>query len=274
MLYYACRVTDHVSYTWPTHPNCSMIETPDFKPTSEGKKGSRTRVFFIIAGIIILSILTFFSLVTYYIWQLKHGDAAALEQSFQGNISLVEGLLTSDETVNQDMVKGMIRSHNPVAGNNNSTITVVAFIDFECPFCQAGYGMFKGVMDTYGPAVKFVFKHFPIESIHPNSTQAALAAQCAHEQKSFWPYYDQLFTNKQLDRELLLGYARATSLNRTAFETCLSNQKYLREVEEDLNDGIALGVRGTPTYFVNGTKIEGVAKREIWDKVILEYLKK
>lgn len=242
------------------------------QPQAPQKKAGK--IFTLVVGVVFLCVIGFGALVSYYIWQIKYGDPQTVTKTFQSDISLYEGLSRTSTDVSAEQVQATIRSHSPTAGTPDAAVTVIAFIDFECPFCQAEYQTFKGVMDTYGPAARFVFKHFPIQSIHPDSFQASLAAACASEQKNFWSYYDLLFVNKQFDQASLISYAKTLKLDIAKFTTCLDTKKYTSAVETDLQDGVDLGVRGTPTYFVNGIKIEGAADRAVWDQVILKELKK
>jgi protein-disulfide isomerase len=121
---------------------------------------------------------------------------------------------------------------------------------------------------------KIVFKHFPVESLHPNAVAAATAATCAADQKKFWEYHNLLFTDKQLDQDSLLAEAQKLGLNLEKFQTCLTSQLHVKNIEQDLADGATLGVRGTPTYFVNTTKIEGSVDQSVWDQVVVNELKK
>ncbi len=257
-----------------THSHCSMLEPTGLTPNNTTGHKRLGTIVAAIAVFISLTVLAFLIMVGYYVWQIKFGDATKLEQTFRSAISLAEGLPISDAEATKQQINQTITPANPRFGNENAPVTVVAFIDFECPFCQAEYATFEQVMETYEPAVRFVFKHFPLQSIHPQSVDASLAAACADEQDRFWPYYDLLFTKKMFDRDALISYAQSLNLNTTAFTACLDTKKYATQVETDFNDGVSLGVRGTPTFFVNDKKIEGAATKQIWDTVILEELKK
>ena len=103
---------------------------------------------------------------------------------------------------------------------------------------------------------------------------AHLAAACANEQNKFWEYHDLLFTVKKYDAASLTDYADKLKLNKKQFSDCLSSEKYKSAIEKDLYDSAMFNVRGTPTYFINQTKLEGVIPKDYWDKIILENLKK
>ncbi len=156
-----------------------------------------------VLGFSAIGFLFFSAYLGYYLWVGKYGDATQqinLAKQFTEQFSLSPELrgVEARPTVEQPAAS-LIRPHNPTIGNPNAPITIVAFIDFECPFCQRAYPTFARIIDTYAPATNIVFKHFPVESIHPRAQQASMAAQCAHEQGKFWEYYNLLFTKKTLD---------------------------------------------------------------------------
>ncbi len=212
-------------------------------------------------------------MIFYYTWQLRYGDAekvtSQFNEQFTQSLDLSKIKLDSLESVEKSDI---IRSHNPTLGQPDSDVTIVAFIDFECPFCKRSYPTFNKIIDQYTPGIQIVFKHLPLVSIHPNSLSAAHAAACAEEQGKFWPYYNALFSGNSLEESTYLSYANSLSLDINKFSNCLSSQTYGKDIKEDLEDAIALGVRGTPTYFLNGKKIEGVITKEVWDSLILQAL--
>jgi protein-disulfide isomerase len=161
-----------------------------------------------------------------------------------------------------------IASDSPVLDSVNATVYVIEFSDYECPYCQASEGTNQEVIsrlkegDSTWEApipkviedyvntgkVKLVFRSFPL---HTNSKEAALAAKCAQEQGKFWEYHQVLFKKYDaLTSTDLKRYAVDLNLNLSQFNQCLDSNKYEKSVENDLNDGNALGVSGTPTFFI------------------------
>jgi len=230
-------------------------------------------VLLIILVLVVITVLLFGGFFVYYAWELKYGDAAGLAEQFTEVKFTVDESLS--EQIDSAVIKNMdqyVRDYNPVFGNQEGAITILAFTDFECPFCRQAHSEFKTIMEKYKPVIKVVFKNLPLESIHPWSVPAALAAACAHEQASFWPYHDLLFGQKNLDNAVLLNYASQLGLEEESFNLCFSQGKYQRQINQDVLDAMELGVRDTPTYFVNGFKMEGVFDKKVWDKIILEFL--
>lgn len=153
---------------------------------------------------------------------------------------------------------------DPFIGPKDSAIIIMEFSDFQCPFCKASFPSIREITAEY-PNVKYIYRDFPVDELHTEARSAAEAAACAHEQEMFWPYHDRLFQNQHdLTNNALLKYAKQTGLDIEKFKECFENNSFAEEVERDREAGIDLGVRGTPTWFINGEKVEGVILKEGW----------
>lgn len=151
-----------------------------------------------------------------------------------------------------------VASNDRIRGNKKAPITIVEFSDYQCPFCSRFHDTMNQVMQNYPDKVRWVFKHFPLESIHPNAKKAAEAAECAGDQNKFWEFSDEVFANQgSLSVSYLSTIAKNLGLNTDKFESCLSSGKYVKKVENDLSEGQKLGVKGTPGSFINGKNIPG-----------------
>ncbi|MEK7084806.1 MAG: thioredoxin domain-containing protein [Patescibacteria group bacterium] len=246
-----------------------------FSPITQWYRTKTGAAFIAILSAILFFGVIFLSFLAYYLWQIKYGDAQKLAEQFSQKFTVLPGSVEAERAQYPiETMKQIIRPQSPTLGRMDAPVTVIEFIDFECPYCQESYGIVKGVKETYAPVLRVVFKHFPIESIHPNAMQSAFGSACAGEQGKFWQYYDLLFQTKQLDPASLRAHAEKLNLNMSAFTACLDSERYRSAVEQDLIDGVNLGVRGTPTYFVNGMKVEGVVPRDVWDRVILDEINK
>ncbi|MCG5468284.1 DsbA family protein [Micromonospora sp. LAH09] len=140
-------------------------------------------------------------------------------------------------------------------------VTLVEFLDFECESCAAAYPAVKQILATYQDRITVVVRYFPIPS-HPNADLAARAAQAAANQGRFPDMYVQLFENQtrwghqeQPQTELFLGYARALGLDLPRFQRDLDDPATATRVAKDKADGVAAGVQGTPTFFLNGRRL-------------------
>ena len=244
---------------------------PDVLPQKRWYRTPGGVIFLIVVSVILVFVIVFGGLIAYYTWQLKFGNAEELAQRFSQNMTVDASLAErpSPTIIEQD-IQSFIRPYSPTFGNNDAPVTILMFIDFECPFCQAAYASFRDVMETYEPTARVVFKHFPVTAIHPLATQAGLAAQCANDQNKFWEYYNILFERKVFEKNSLGAYARELGLDMNLWNSCFESKKYLGQLNQDFQDGVALGARGTPTYIVNNRKVDGVISREEWDRIILE----
>ena len=156
-------------------------------------------------------------------------------------------------------VNVQIEDNDPVLGDPDAPVSVVEFSDFECPFCGRAY--FDAVADlkqssyfTNGE-VNFIYKHFPLTSIHPRAQPSAEASLCADEQGMFWEYHDMLFENQaSLDDASLKSYASQLGLDTNEFNDCLDSGEYGGEVSKELAQATAAGGRGTPYFVVINTE--------------------
>ena len=162
----------------------------------------------------------------------------------------------------------------PVKGDKNAPVTIVAFSDFECPFCSRVVPTLKQLEDQYGGKIKVAFKNQPLP-FHANAKLAAAAALAAHEQGKFWEYHDKLFANQRaLDRASLEKYAQELGLNVDKFKAALDQGKFNAQIEADMAQASSVGASGTPTFFINGRTLVGAQPVDAFKRVIDEELKK
>lgn len=159
---------------------------------------------------------------------------------------------------------------DPSMGNPDAPVVVVEFSDFQCPYCgRFQQDTFKQIMDTYGDDILFVYRDFPLSSIHPRAEASAEAAECADDQGAFWDYHDLLFANQTaLDNDSLISYAEQLDLDVDTFTECLTSGEKADEVQADFNDGRSYGVTGTPTFFINGVRVVGAQPFASFEQVI------
>jgi len=248
---------------------------PETIPPSVPEKKNRikTIALFSLVTVLIIILAIFLILSGYYFWLIKNDQAGTIEKQFQEEFTSDPSLpAVSSRIYTKQEVDAFIRPFNPILGQKDTPLTLVMFIDFECPYCQKSYPIVESIIARYGSTIKVVFKHFPIASIHQNAVLSSLAAACAHEQGAFWPYYQKLFQTKKLTKSDLLATSNTIGLQPIPFQACLEQEKHINELNQDLSDGVTLGVSGTPTYFLNGKKIKGVISETQWDTLILEQL--
>lgn len=149
-----------------------------------------------------------------------------------------------------------------VKGNPKAAVIFTEFADFQCPACRAFEPSLKKLEEEYGDKVKIVFKHFPLKSIHPNAFAASVAAEAAGKQNKFWEFHDILY-KKQAEwagvpnpTEKFVSYAKSLTLDEEQFEKDLKDPKLQAAVNAQTDEGIRIGVSGTPSLFINGQPIE------------------
>lgn len=141
-------------------------------------------------------------------------------------------------------------------GSNNPKITIVIFSDFGCPVCRSAFPKLREISLKYGKSVKIIYRDYPV--VQQYSKDLAMAGRCAGEQGFFWLMYDKLFTNQGVStKEELVNLGNLIGLDSQKFSVCLENKLYEKNIDQDLVDGTELEVSGTPTWFINGNKIEG-----------------
>jgi protein-disulfide isomerase len=167
----------------------------------------------------------------------------------------------------------------PSLGSASAPVVIVAFSDFQCPYCgrfeeQTFPRLKTDYIDT--GKVRFVFFDFPLSQLHPNAELAAEAAACAQEQGAYWPMHDLLFrkqaewagTSNSSTEGLFRLYAQSLNLKADQFATCLSDQRYVQGIKKDQQVGLDAGVQGTPTFFINGRELVGAQPYEAFKQLI------
>ncbi len=168
--------------------------------------------------------------------------------------------------------KEILGEDNYWLGSASPKITIVEFADFNCAHCQNAFPIIRELGLKYKNDIKIIFRDFPV--IAESSGDLALAARCAGEQGFFWIMHDKLFLNQGVnDDARLKELAKQTGINMIKFNSCFSGKKYENKIQKDLNDGVSLGVSGTPTWFINGQKVAGDIPLSGFEDIIKQILK-
>ncbi len=151
---------------------------------------------------------------------------------------------------------------DPAWGSPAAPVTIVEFADFECPACKDSLPVLRQLRDLYKDQVRLVYRDFPLSG-HPQARPAAEAAHCAHEQGKFWAYHDALFAQApDLKPSDYMVLAERLGLNPAEFTACLAGTRPKAAVARDLAEAQGLGLRGTPTFFINGRYLAGFQSLE------------
>ncbi|MEE2822532.1 MAG: thioredoxin domain-containing protein [Acidobacteriota bacterium] len=163
---------------------------------------------------------------------------------------------------------------HPFLGPVDAPVTVVEFSDFECPYCLAMFGSLKTLRQKYGEKIRFVFRQFPLNRIHPRAQKAAEASLCAADQGKFWELHDAMFEDQDgLKVPDLESKAEFAGMDMEEFKACLNDARYSEHVKQDIVDGTAAGVLGTPALFINGRPLLGSVPYEEITKLVDEELR-
>ena len=161
---------------------------------------------------------------------------------------------------------------DPAVGPEDAPVVIIEFSDYQCYYC----GLFARetlhpLLNLYGDQIRFVYRDFVFYG--PVSLQAAISAECAAEQGAFWPYHDRLFEQQNnLNAELFFALAKELDLDMQAFARCVDDPAVAGEVKADTADGQALGVRGTPTFYINGRVLVGAQPLNAFADIVDEEL--
>jgi protein-disulfide isomerase len=175
------------------------------------------------------------------------------------------------QSITVEQILGAL-AEGPALGPLEAPVTIIEFSDFQCSFCKKFWAeTFPRLKEAYikPGRVRFVYRHLAILGEH--SVQAALAAECAGDQRKFWEYHDRLFGSQgplAYTRTRLAGYAKELDLDVGGFGQCLESGKYLKKVETDTKLAQFLGARGTPAFLVNGRLLIGAHPFETFETVI------
>ena len=148
-------------------------------------------------------------------------------------------------------------------GPATAAVTLVQYGDYECPYTRQSTTVVRAIQQQLGDKLRFVFRNFPLTEIHPHALHAALAAEAAAAQGKFWQMHDYIFHHQHtLEDSDLEQFAEAVDLDMQQFARDMAERPYLSRIEEDLKSGIRSGVRGTPTFFINGVLYTGSWEQE------------
>lgn len=179
--------------------------------------------------------------------------------------ALFFGGTASQDTASNEPIENreaLVREDSHTKGAENGKVTLVEFGDFQCPACGASHPIIKQLMGEYGDRVTFVFRNFPLQ-MHQNADVAHMAAEAAGEQGKFFEMHDLLFENQAAwestndPMPLFTEYAEELDLDVDQFTEAVKSNKFEDKIQQDIDDGYAVGVSSTPTFFINGVKQSG-----------------
>ena len=163
---------------------------------------------------------------------------------------------TADDLV--DLYDDVNPEHDHVRGADDAPVTLVEYGDYQCPYCGQAEVVIRQLLDSFGDELRYVWRHLPLEDVHPNAQRAAEAAEAASAQGRFWPMHDTLLTHQdELSPRDLRRHAASVGLDVDRFAEDLRTREHAERVADDVRSADASGVTGTPTFFVNGQRHQG-----------------
>ncbi len=188
---------------------------------------------------------------------------------------LLWGRIPSATAVNSDGIQraDVSTDGDPSIGPEDAPITIIEFSDYQCPYCQKWYQeVYDQLMASYPGKIRFVYRDMPL-SFHPEAEPAAEAAECAGDQGAYWEYHNALFSGQYtLGRSAYEQYATDLGLDLNAFTACLDDHRHQAEIQADAGDASALGLTGTPSFFINGRVVVGALPISSFTAIIDEEL--
>lgn len=179
----------------------------------------------------------------------------------------------ADLEVRMEAPRAQVAAVGPALGAEDPAVTIVEFSDFECPFCKRVNPVLKDLIERYPDQVRIVFRHFPLDRIHPTARATAEAAVCADEQGGFWAFHDAAFeAGEPLERDDLVETAEGLGLDVATFEACLEDGRAAEVVQRDVDAGVDAGVTGTPAFFINGIRLSGAQQTDAFVRIIEQEL--
>jgi protein-disulfide isomerase len=161
----------------------------------------------------------------------------------------------------------------PSRGPAGAPVTIVEFSDFHCPYCRSVQPTLTALLSKYPGKVRLVYRHFPLDSLHPQARKASEASWCASEQNRFWEFHDRIYANgPDASPETLQRLAGDVGLDAARFSSCLASGRAAASVAKDVEEGAQHGVEGTPGFFVNGRNLSGNQPLEAFVRIIDEEL--
>jgi len=178
-----------------------------------------------------------------------------------GAALLVWAVMQQNKDIEQAPLADQITAQDHVLGNPDASVVLLEYGDFQCPACGTYHPVLKQLKAEYSDRVAFVYRHFPLTSIHKSADISARATEAAALQGKFWEMHDKLFENQQEwttgnDEEVIMGYAQGLGLNMDQFRADINSEGVKNAVEQGRLSGVRSSVNSTPSFFLNGVKIQ------------------
>ncbi|OGL73397.1 hypothetical protein A3D73_01480 [Candidatus Uhrbacteria bacterium RIFCSPHIGHO2_02_FULL_60_44] len=228
----------------------------------------------VIFAIVVVPPVTWFVVqVAVYYGNIKSGTQKNIrEMHLEASISKT---IANTSVTREDLARLPPTGLAPELGSRDARVTVVAFLDYQCPFSKKSADPIRRVMLAMGDRVRMFIRDFPIPELHPTAVESALAANCVLEQSqdAYWRFYELLFAEQDMQSsEDLRAKAELAGARVRDYDACVSKGRYRDKIKDDVTVGRNAGVQGTPTFFVNGMKFEGALDEKRLTAILTAFL--
>lgn len=246
----------------------------------------RWRMFRVLLGFLALPLIAwgvYFSvLVVHNTRLMKSGKLPTNAASAFATQASISRSLRAAQVTPEALKRIEPNAPEPTLGNSEAKIRMIEFVDYQCPFCKRVAPVIREFMQRNATEVFFILRDFPILELHPTAEEVAIAARCIFDQgthtrerqenlERFWRAHDLLFADQTSQTpEDLRRIAARVGTDLVAFDACVATQSPLAHIRRSFADGVAAGIRGTPTFFMNGIKIQGAIDAESLERVFQE----
>ncbi len=228
----------------------------------------------VIVGLFLIALISFLAIffsvkVFGYVRLIQAGEPNPFEK--QRREASITSLLAQTPLDHLDATRIESKGDDPRLGNPNAKIRIIEFLDYECPFCQRSAPDVRTFMTRHANDVLLTVRDFPLEALHDHAFQAAVAARCVFSQGNtlaYWRYHDLLFGHQDaLEMVDLRSYAANVNADLRAFDECIARRTPEASIRTSIADGTAAGVRGTPTFFINGIRVQGAVDLQTFETI-------
>lgn len=246
---------------------------PMLPPQQVGMQPKASFFLGLMSGVAVMSLVGFVVVTTLYVQ--NGGTPASAKNSGTVAGAAVNSAAQPSPTANPDAIRAVSNDDHAI-GAKNAKVTMIEYSDLQCPFCSRVHPTIQQLMKDYEGKIQWVFRHFPLESIHPQARPAAIASECIAElggNDDFWKFTDAMMADQsKMSASYYEQLAGEYGIDVNKFKTCLTDPDTAAKVNRDAAEAQAAGAQGTPATFINGTLVSGAVPIDQFKSIIDQIL--